>query len=291
MTRSKSLLLCVLLVVAGCGTSNRQTAEPGLVDCSAGDAYEFLNISNFDASGDSGWFSYADPTPNGKFELRQSVNFPDSPPRCGDAGRLELVASGLNFYGAGFGDWAHNEEGGRARGAGYEGISFWARSPGNTDKTFMLYVDDGRTIVLRGTVEGGSTAVPSGSNDQDLNGNGLRDSGDIAGGTSCRIPPPDEVGRAACYFGGALPPSTPTRVPEPDECGNRFHTLVTTTQNWQLFFLPWDKLVQFPCPNRLEGGINPDDIAMLEIKFAQGTNYEVWLDNIAFYRLRADAGR
>jgi hypothetical protein len=79
-------------------------------------------------------------------------------------------------------------------------------------------------------------------------------------------------------------------VPEPDECGNQFHTYITTTENWQVFLIPWNELVQWPCPNRLDGGINPADIRKLEIKLVQGTRHEIWLDDIAFYRLRADAG-
>ena len=67
-----------------------------------------------------------------------------------------LQASGHNFYGAGFGDYQNNLSSSRANGTGYDGIAFWARSEGNTDNTFMLYVDDGRTIVLPQTaVDGG----------------------------------------------------------------------------------------------------------------------------------------
>ena len=36
----------------------------------------------------------------------------------------------------------------------------------------------------------------------------------------------------------------------------------------------------------LDGGIDRADIAKLEIKLQQGTRYEIWLDNIAFYRRR-----
>ncbi len=71
------------------------------------------------------------------------------PGRCGDTGMIEIRAYGHNFYGAGFGDWEHqrpNSGSGRANGTGYEGISFWARSPGNIDKTFMFYVDDGTDL-------------------------------------------------------------------------------------------------------------------------------------------------
>lgn len=296
MTRTTSLLSCGLLLgLLGCG-EDWPRAPASDVDCSAGDAYEFLNISDF-TSGDSGWFLYADKTPGGVPDptVTPNVVVQQVPPpgRCGDLGMVQLRAYGHNEYGAGFGDYAHNHEISRAKGAGYEGISFWARSPGNSDKTFMLNVDDGRTIVLPPEPPDpplASGLIPVTAQDQDLNGDGFVGAGDVARETRCRLPPAQDLGRPACYYGGALPPATATRVPEPDECGNQFHTYVTTTEDWQLVLLPWSQLKQWPCPNRLDGGIDPDDIAKLEIRLVQGTNYDIWLDNIAFYRRRADAG-
>lgn len=288
---TSTLVLASWLGTLGCSAGEQRTAEA--VDCSAADAYEFQNISDF-AGGDSGWFLYADNTPGGVPDpaLTPNVLVTQAPPpgRCGDLGMVELKAYGHNQYGAGFGDYVHNDEISRANGTGYEGISFWARSPGNTDKTFMLNVDDGRTIVYppKPPAEGG--LPPATSADQDLDGDGLIGAGDVARGTRCRLPPDPKLGKVACYYGGQLPPSTPTRVPEPDECGNQFHTYVTTTENWQLFLIPWSELVQWPCPNRLDGGIDPADVAGFQIKLAQGTNYDIWLDNIAFYRRRADVG-
>ena len=95
------------------------------------------------------------------------------------------------------------------------------------------------------------------------------------------------AGDVACYNGGiSAPASGGVRVPVANECGNAFHTRITTTETWQLFRIPWNELVQWPCPNRLDGGINPADIRKFEIKFVQGMKYELWFDNIAFYRSR-----
>lgn len=292
MTRATSVLAFGLLLAgSGCGDNNRRPA--GIVDCAVADAYEFSNITNFDG-GQTGWFLYADKTPGGIPNAAAGSNVESTPipapGRCGDTGMAELKASGHNFYGAGFGDWQHNAEASAVDGTGYEGISFWARSPGATDKTFMLYADDGRTIVLPPAAPDAGVLPAATPQDQDLDGDGFVGAGDVAAGTSCRLPPAQSLGRAACYYGGDLPPASPTRVPASDECGNQFHTYVTTTGNWQLFRIPWSQLVQWPCPNRLQGGIDPADIRKIEIKFVQGTNYDLWLDNIAFYRLRTDAG-
>jgi hypothetical protein len=309
MTRSTPILICGLLLVAsGCGVSNRVQNGPS-VDCSVADAYEFLNINNFTAI-DSGWYYYADTTPQETTIASLQAQYPNVPPidlakkyglayqqavtldapgRCGDTRVLELVARGYNFWGAGFADWQHETS--KADGTGYQGLSFWARSAPNTEKTFMFYVDDGRTIVLtRAKPDAAGVFSATGPNDQDLNGDGLLNAGDIAFDTECRIPPVQALCDPACYYGGVQPPAAAVCVPASNECGNQFHKYITTTEDWQLFLIPWNELVQWPCPNRLEGGINPADIRKFEIKVRQGTNYEIEIDNIAFYRLRADAG-
>ncbi len=296
MTRIASLVCSAALLAAGCATKPRTATST--VDCAQGDAYEFLSPAIFDfTAAEPGWFQYADATPGGSPDLTDptvSSNIRsvvlDPPGRCGDTNIIKLQASGHNFYGTGFGDYFHNDQGSRAHGAGYDGISLWARSPGNTDKTFLLSVDDGQTIVLRPpAVDGGGLPGPL-PGDQDLDGDGFIGPGDIVRGTRCRLPPTQTLVRVACYSSATLPPAAATRVPEPDECGNQFHAYVTTTDDWQLFLLPWDELVQWPCPNRLSGGIDPADIAGFTITFIQGSTYDLWLDNIAFYRRRLDAG-
>lgn len=317
MTRKNAgVALGFLLCAAGCG-SDGPRPEAGLVDCAQADGYEFRNISDFSGS-QSGWFRYADPTPGSipdpdKLGIEDPMapdegsNVPvttiDPPGRCGDTRILKLEVEGHNFWGAGFGDWEHNEPASRANGTGFEGISFWARSPVNAEKSFIFNVDDSRTIILPPDPPAADEDVPppedqpvcvrqlglprATSADQDLNGDGCVGPGDIARGTQCRLPPPEELANPVCYNGGVDEPSSAgTRVPAPDECGNAFHTLITTTETWQLFLIPWSELVQWPCPNRLDGGINQADIAKFEIRLMQGMRYEIWLDNISFYRRR-----
>jgi hypothetical protein len=277
-----AVVWCLLLVMPACEDSNRRPVAAS-IDCSVTDGYELLTIFHFEG-GESGFYLYSDHTPGGVPNPDAGSNVALAkldPPHCGSTGALELVAYGNNYWGAGFGDWQHNSS--PADGTGYEGISFWARSPGNTDKTFLLNVHDKRTLKTN------RTPPVATSSDQDLDGDGLLGPGDIASGTECRLPPPQSMGDPSCYYGGTQPPSAVTRVPEPDECGNAFHTYVTTTADWQYFLIPWERLVQWPCPNRLEGGINPADIRMLEVRLVQGTHYDIWLDDISFYRLRADA--
>jgi hypothetical protein len=291
MTRRTSVVCFAALAVASCATKSRPAVTTD--SCAAADAYEFRNISDF-SSAQAGWYLYADNTPGGVPDPTVTSNVASvqvAPPgRCGDTSMVELVANGHNFYGAGFGDYAHNADTNRANGAGYDGISFWARSAGNSDKTFLFAVDDGRTIVMPPPPPDAGVLPAATPADQDLDGDGFVGPGDIARGTRCRLPPTTKNSTPACYYGGTMPPGTVPRVPEPDECGNQFHTFVTVTDDWRLYLLPWDAVAQWPCPNRLAGGIDPADIAKVEIEFAQGTTYDLWLDNVAFYRTRVDGG-
>lgn len=308
----------VLLFSLGC-SSNGERPDSIPVDCSILDQYEFKNISDFNGS-DPQWYRFADPTPGGLLkpdeepdpdnpqpdDIYKTSDVPldaNDPPRCGDPQSLKIEARGHNFWGTGFGNWGLNGEGQHADGTGFAGISFWAKSAGNSEKNFILNVDDPRTMInppekpdpngdvplteeqqfCLDTVDG-VVATPA---DQDLDGDGCVGPGDIARGTLCRLPPPEELGDAQCYNGGVNQPSSVgTRVPEYNECGNHFHTLIETTEQWQLFLIPWDELVQWPCPNRLDGGIDRTQISKFEILLRQGTRYEFWLDNIAFYRKR-----
>jgi hypothetical protein len=280
------------LLCGACGLDDRRPETAP--DCSAFTTYEFQNISNFSGS-TSGWFRFADPTPGGKPNPTVDGTSSDpgvegsdvpvapleAPSHCGDVDHqgMRLTSAGHNFWGAGYGEWQHNAAGARADGTGYAGISFWARAEPGTEKQFLLSVNDGRTIVLAPAAGTAATAA-----DQDLDGDGLIGPGDIVSGTSCRLPPPPEAGDVVCYSGGVGGPSGGARVPGVNECGNAFHARVTLGESWQLVLIPWRDLVQWPCPNRLAGGIDPADVASFEVKLIQGAVYDFVVDDIAFYR-------
>ncbi len=295
----------LLLAVYACGVDNPR--PPVAVNCSVENDYDFStpHLSDFTVGKDPDWFYFSDNTDTldagvtggldagNKYPVAVFNVRPLSPSElCGNTGALEIQAKGHNFYGSGFGDWSHQAT--PTDGSAYEGLSFWARSGPNADKTFMFYVDDDHTYLNHiGSPAGGLLPLassPGSGNSQDLDGDGFIGPGDIASGTDCRLPPIQALGYPACYGGGVLPPGTPTRVPTPDECGNQFHTYITITENWQLFLIPWNQLAQWPCPNREPGGIDKAKILQWEIKLLQGTNYDIWFAQFAFYRHRGDAG-
>lgn len=301
MIRTPSITSCVLLLsVLGCGADPRTKAT---VNCSVMDDYEFApHLSDFIAGKDPGWFYFSDTTyavdagitggaDAGNNDIVAVFNVRPLPPPglCGSTGALEIQAQGHNFYGSGFGDYTHQTL--PTDGTGYEGISFWARSGPNAEKTFMFYVDDSHTYVNHIVSPGGGLLPPAVTssgfvNGQDLDGDGFIGPGDIAYATTCLLPPIQALGYPACYGGGVLPPGTPTRVPAPNECGNQYHTYITITENWQLFLIPWNQLAQWPCPNRRPGGIDQSQISQWEIKLLQGTNYDIFFATFAFYRHR-----
>lgn len=316
MTRT-TLVFCTLLFSAfasACGQDHRPPLPP--VDCSVEDAYDFDPINYFTA-GMSGWYAYSDPTPGGApnpyidsdGEENSNVLLPgeegsrflplEPPGRCGDTAIMILEMYGKNFWGAGFGNWDLNAN--PRDGRAYEGISFWARSPINFEKEFLFNVDDVRTMInpppdeeLPAEENPCGNLPAARAQDEDLDGDGCLGPGDIVDahietGTRCRLPPPEDVGDVPCYNGGVdSPASGGVRVPAANECGNAFHTRINLTEQWQLFTIPWDELVQWPCPNRLAGGIDPENISKFEIKLTQGMNYQIWIDNIAFYRSRGN---
>jgi hypothetical protein len=131
--------------------------------------------------------------------------------------------------------------------------------------------------------------LPMSSGHQDLDGDGCVGPGDIPIGSECRLPPPEDVGDVPCYNGGVDSPANGgVRVPEANECGNAFHIRIATSETWQLFLIPWDDLVQWPCPNRLAGGIDKSRISKFEVRFTQGMQYDLWIDNIALYKSRGN---
>jgi hypothetical protein len=337
MVMARSTLIAGALfgvLASACSQNHREPLPP--VDCSVADGYEFENISDFPPP-QTGWFLYSDPTPGGAPNptingCTEEGNVPPTklsdlgaPLRCGDDDILRLQMFGKNFWGAGFGDWAHNST--PVNGTDWDGISFWARSPINSEKEFLLNVDDPRTMInppadetpppppmpdggADGGADGGDGGgvdagcvdpswvnpcgtlpeVPDGGGGhQDLDGDGCVGPGDIAAGGECRLPPPEDVGDVPCYNGGVDSPANGgVRVPEANECGNAFHIRITTSEIWQLFLIPWDDLVQWPCPNRLAGGIDKSRISKFEIRFTQGMQYDLWIDDIALYKSRGN---
>jgi hypothetical protein len=284
-----------------CAADQPKATRPAL-DCSLADAYEFKPIYPFEV-GQTGWYQAGDCT-GGSWDPHPSVTTPDGGTaeadagvcvfnpavasvmtgnvpleripegeRCGSQWAAYMQSYGHSDWGSMFGTWDLGANVPPANGSGYEGISFWARNPdrtghaqGPTNKTIWFQVGDWRQVVAANS----TTPYPP------------------PGDFRC-VPAPNDA--TVLSFNSNNQVSSASRSPAPNECGNYFRTRVETTNDWQLYLLPWSELYQDPYPSRNLDGIDPRDIRLLQVNIPVGATVELWMDDIAFYRQRgADAG-
>lgn len=264
------LLLLALASVGGCDPYTTLKNEP--VDCTADDGYEFLTLGNsFDTVGDNAFWGSGDSTPgkvvgddaSGNVAVR---NIPDGP-RCDSKAAAVLRASGNNDWGCLFGS---NNVGAPRNASEYEGLSFWARAPGNTTKGFIVLIDDPNTAVISGlphycTNMGSTTAGPQ-TITVSVDGQNVQTSSSV------------------------------TRPTFPEECGNQYSAVMLVTSEWAFYTIPFAQFQQTALPNRVPNavltnvGTAPgtalltDQIYTLILRFPKEATAELWLDNLAFYR-------
>ena len=149
--RGTALCCSALAWVLGCSAAQRPDSIP--VDCSIEDDYEFIQLQTFEGGANS-WFGFGDCTPGGSLNNCNGMMIPvgngpvvepiEDGPLCGDSlDALVLRSTGHQDWGSGFGEF--QTVGSPANGEDFEGISFWARSPGNTTKQLTFTVQDANT--------------------------------------------------------------------------------------------------------------------------------------------------
>jgi hypothetical protein len=258
-------LLLVLAGAAGCDPYPTLKNDP--VDCTVEDPYEFLPIStfsNFDTVGDSNWWTASDSTPGAAEAIEASIeNIPEGP-RCGSNAAAVLRAAHNNDWGCLFGLNSVSQH----DGSQYEGLSFWARAPGNTTKGFQIQLNDPNT-----TREGATSYCV-----------------DVGGNTGQPFITVSIDGQSVQTSNGV------TRPTLPDECGNNYSAVMLVTTEWVLYTLPFARFQQAALPNRVPNavlthvgtvpgtGLLTDQILQLLIRFPKEATAELWIDNLAFYR-------
>jgi hypothetical protein len=70
-------------------------------------------------------------------------------------------------------------------------------------------------------------------------------------------------------------------------CGNTFRRPLVVTENWELYFLPFDSFSQDPLPSRSPTGMDTSAIYQFGFQIPKEANLELWIDDITFYRRRA----
>jgi hypothetical protein len=275
--------LLILGLASAIGCSTYPTLKDVPIDCTTDDGYEFLTISDYDKEGgDPVFWGSGDSTPgkvvgsnaNGEAFVE---HMPDTiGPRCDSNAAAVLRAAHNNDWGCLFGS---NNLGAPRDASTYEGLSFWARAPGNSTKTFLILLDDPNTTYNKDLNIGNCTNyAPQASDTGMISATG-----------------PD--GTSVAISGSA------TRAPYPDECGNSYTFNMVVTSDWAFYAIPFGQFQQDAKPNRVPNavlthvGTAPgttlltDNLMTLIIRMSKEANEELWLDNLAFYRRTAAASK
>jgi hypothetical protein len=137
----KLALVAALPVAAACNALPERV--PTELDCNP---YPDIEVSDakvfaFDQLGEADWYDFTDNTPSGvaMFGVKDLSGQPHGE-RCGNRQALVIDSYGYNDWGAGFTTWTLRESAPVA--TGWEGISFWARTIDESDRSFTLVLQD-----------------------------------------------------------------------------------------------------------------------------------------------------
>jgi hypothetical protein len=290
------LLLLALAGAVGCKAY--PTHEPVPLDCSIEDRYEILMLDPFDTVGIAMIWSSSDFPDAGvpmcseedftrnNVRIRACVEPIAGEPRCGSTAALVIRARENNDWGAVAG---YNTFGPRDLSM-YEGVSFWARAPGPTGKSFTVGFDDWNTV------DPTPFEPPPASSDSNCTARVPDGGADAAvvqpGGTII------DPGTGMVIGGG-----TAGESPRPSECGNVYNANVIVTADWQFYTVPFSDFQQTASPNRVPNpaltqagavpgtGLLTSKLRNLLFRVPKEQDMDLWLDNFGFYRRRtADGG-
>jgi hypothetical protein len=283
MQGARAVVLLALAATAGCAPYATRKVVP--VDCTAQNGYVFDSIQSYFSMY---VFTSADMTPNAV--MKATVNpIPDGA-LCGDTMALEAVSTGNNDWGSLFGFYTFPVK----HEATMEGVSFWARAPGNTGKAFTLLLDDSNThdpLVM----------CPKSIGD--------------AGVAALVLPPPPDSGIACTLYctpdGGAnaAPPvydsmtgapissGTLTSPMAANACGNQYWVVVEVSNDWRFYTIPFARFSQQRQPNLVgtpnglfSPGTTPGTtivtsaINNVTFRFPKESAQDLWIDRLSFYR-------
>ena len=343
-TPRTSLRFCSALGVLGCvvvlGGCSRKPVKEIEIDCSVEDPYEFASppIQSYEDTDEITWFGFGDNTP-GAFHNHDPAGFPGVRPelnerqeienggRCGSKYAVRFVSEDHQDWGAGFGTWKLLQSSGYgalepADGRDWDGISFWARSPGASDKAVTVEFPDLRTRDWIGEIprdaEGNIVEVVDGravirlpadeANEllnrdcvpiaeiqqyvsieelaetvQVIDRAGGRTELDTAEICACH-PEPEGTDVIVIMDSDGNYIGTEGEV-DPLQCGNSFKRILETTREWQFYAWPFESLWQEPQANRKDGMVISNIYAMA-LAIAKGLKIDLWIDDVRFYRKR-----
>jgi hypothetical protein len=259
-----------LLVLGGASACTPYSTFKNLpLDCDVESRYELQSIDTFEMLGATPGWTAADGS-GGAVMTGGVETIPDGA-RCGSSTALVIRGVGNNDWGSLFG---FNNFGPRDASA-YEGLAFWARAPGSSNKSLTVLFDDP------------NTAVPPTTTDANCKDYG------IDGGTGTGTVDPGS---------GMVIPGSVTDAPEPDQCGNSYGVIRVVTMDWRFYTVPFALFQQGHTPNRvpnealMETGATPgttlltSQILNLILRMPKAVATELWIDNLSFYRQPSATG-
>jgi hypothetical protein len=167
------------------------------------------------------------------------------------------------------------------------GLSFWARAPANSTKTFTILLDDLNTAKKDDPLTDASTQTAidiwTGSNCVDLSPDGgtTAQSGQSSG---TQLDP-----------SGNIIPGSSGAAPLPNQCGNSYSAIVVVTSEWRFYTIPWAEFVQDAKPNRVPNSaltetgtvagtaLLTSSLRSLALRFPREAEMELWLADMGFY--------
>jgi hypothetical protein len=292
--RSTGPALALLLGLGGAvGCSAYPTLRDEPINCSADSDYEFdPNTVSTDMRCDR------DSTPDSG-QSPPSLAVIEGGGRCGSNQALEISLVHNNDWGAHCPfisfiiDHITSDAGASLSiprdESAWEGLSFWARAPGNVSKGFTIYLDDANTTVMDpNSTPGGHCKIYSAA-DGGLGGSTINAAvdpatGQVVSGSAIATRLPDETG---------------------NNKGNSYYDVVTVTSEWAFYTIPWGQFAQQAYPNRVPNsvltetgtvagtGLLTNKLYGLVIGPPKEAAFDLWIDKVTFYRKKGhgpDAG-
>ena len=287
MVSARAFLVTALSVAAAAGCSPYSTYRNVPVDCTEESAYDVNLLDSTEFS--MAWTS-KDGSPNAA--MTADVETIPEGPLCGSTTALVARGGGNNDWGSLFGFYGF----GKKDESTQEGLSFWARAPGNTGKGFTILMDDSNTYnpsAMCLVADGG--ALPP-------------------------VPPAPDSGIACttyCSFDGGVPAgfsgpiidtsgnvlSSGTLVaPKPtNACGNDYQVVWKVSSDWAFYTIPFDMFQQQAQPDRVPNALFTagtatgtamvtSSILNMTFRFPKESAIELWIDHLGFYRHKQDGG-
>jgi hypothetical protein len=277
----------LFLALAGAfGCNAYPTLKPVPVDCTADAAYDVQFIYSFDTVASTNFYGSGDHA-DADVSTAPVVQPLTDGARCGSADALLLHSDHNNDWGSLFGIYSF----GPKNESAYQGLSFWARSPGNTSKSFTILLDDTNTenLAMPGTcsADAGTTPAPVDGGSAVCRNYCMPD-----GGTGGMTPYIDSL--TGMVVGG-----TTSTAPPADACGNSYYVIAQITSGWQFYTFPFSEFRQLAEPNRVPnshftntGSVPGTELltsALMGLTFRMPPEADInlWLSHLGFYRPKA----